>query len=297
MSAHPEYSPAERDQLAQELLELHFGCHEDPAALQARLAAEPALRALQQQVLQQAQLLEAAVKPTIAPLALPTTPSATHPAKKNGDHSPSRWRWLRSPLGRLGAAASLAAAGLLVCYVAQLATEHAHASYGRDHLHLTVSAPRAVPGGAAWSFTAETRNLNGDAVDGEIRWRAFDAGGLLLAQSTTGTQRGAATVTIPASQGLQAPARLTVTAATATDEVSHVLSLSAAAAGPLVHLTTDRAVYRPGEVVRARAVVLDRITRLPIPNSPSVDCGSAKSSDTSAARFRSRSPNSSMAST
>lgn len=268
MSAHPEYSPAERDQLAQELLELHFGCHEDPQALQARLAAEPALRALQQEVLQQAQVLEAAVKPTIAPLTLPTTPSTTHPAKKSGERTRSRWRWLRSPLGRLGAAASLAAAGLFVCYVAQLATEHAHASYCRDHLHLTVSAPRAVPGGAAWSFTAETRDLHGELVDGEIRWRAFNANGLLLAQSTTGTQHGAATVTIPASQDLQAPARLTVTAATATDEVTHVLPLSAAAAGPLVHLTSDRAVYRPGEVVLARAVVLDRITRLPLPKTP-----------------------------
>lgn len=268
MSAHPEYSPAERDQLAQELLELHFGCHEDPQALQARLAAEPALRALQQEVLQQAKVLEAAVKPTIDPLALPTTPTTTAATQKRGERAPSRWRWLRSPLGRLGAAASLAAAGLLVCYVAAFATEHAHASYCRDHLHLTVTAPRAVPGGAAWSFTAETRNLSGESVDGEIRWRAFNANGLLLAQSSTGTQRGAATVTIPASQGLEAPARLTVTAATATDEVTHVLPLSAAAAGPLVHLTTDRAVYRPGEVVRARAVVLDRITRLPLPNTP-----------------------------
>mgnify|MGYP002777825452 CR=1 FL=1 len=268
MSAHPEYSPAERDQLAQELLELHFGCHEAPAALEARLAAEPALRALQQQVLQQAQVLEAAVKPTIAPLTLPTTPNAANPMPTRGDRAPKHWRWLRSPIGRLGTAASLAAASLLVCYVAALASEHAYASYCRDHLHLTVTAPRAVPGGAAWSFTAETRNLSGESVDGEVRWRAFDANGLLLAQSSTGTQRGAATVTIPASQGLQAPARLTVTAATATDEFTHVLPLSAAAAGPLVHLTTDRAVYRPGEVVRARAVVLDRITRLPLPNTP-----------------------------
>jgi len=274
MSAHPEYSPAERDRLAQELLELHFGCHEAPEALRARLAAEPALLALQQEVLRQAELLEAAVRPTTPPLTLPATPtttgtaSTTHRVEKGGERAPKHWRWLRSPLGRIGAAASLAAASLLVCYVVEIATERAHASYCRDHLHLTVSAPRAVPGGATWSFTAETRDLNGDVVDGEVRWRAFNANGLLLAQSTIGTRGGTATATIPASQGLQAPARLTVTAATATDEVTHVLPLSAAAAGPLVHLTTDRAVYRPGEVVRARAVVLDRITRLPLPKTP-----------------------------
>ena len=38
------FSDDERDRLEQELLELHFGCHENPEAIEARLAAEPALQ-------------------------------------------------------------------------------------------------------------------------------------------------------------------------------------------------------------------------------------------------------------
>ena len=41
------FSADERDRLEQELLELHFGCHSNAEAIEARLAAEPALRALQ----------------------------------------------------------------------------------------------------------------------------------------------------------------------------------------------------------------------------------------------------------
>ncbi|MFY9345815.1 MAG: hypothetical protein WAT39_25210, partial [Planctomycetota bacterium] len=61
-------SAAERERLVQELLELHFGCHPDPEALNARLANEPALRELQQDVLAQARVLEDAVRPTQPPL-------------------------------------------------------------------------------------------------------------------------------------------------------------------------------------------------------------------------------------
>ncbi|MFY9341704.1 MAG: MG2 domain-containing protein, partial [Planctomycetota bacterium] len=70
-------------------------------------------------------------------------------------------------------------------------------------------------------------------------------------------------VAIPAD--LRVPARVVVTAQSSADEVSQSLTLSSAAAGPLVHVTTDRPVYRPGEPVFVRAVVLDRVTRLPLP--------------------------------
>lgn len=268
MSQHPEFSPAERDQLAQELLELHFGCHEDPTALQARLAAEPALRALQQEVLQKARVLEAAVKPTIDPLPLPAPGSASKADHAHGRPESLPRRLLRTPFGRLGTLASIAAAALLLGLVFAFVAAREHAQFQREHLHLTVTAPRAVPGGAAWSFTAETRDLTGSPVDGELRWQAFAANGTLLAQQTTATQHGKLVATLAAHPDLQAPARLVVTAATATDEVSHVLPLATQAAGPLVHVTTDRAVYRPGEPLYARAVVLDRVTRLPLDKQP-----------------------------
>ena len=46
MSDYTNWTPEERERLEQELLELHFDCHEDPTALEDRLRNEPALREL-----------------------------------------------------------------------------------------------------------------------------------------------------------------------------------------------------------------------------------------------------------
>nr|MCU0867644.1 MG2 domain-containing protein [Planctomycetota bacterium] len=50
--------------------------------------------------------------------------------------------------------------------------------------------------------------------------------------------------------------------------VQQMFALSTAAAGPLVHVSTDRPVYRPGETIFVRTVVLDRLTRLPLSQAP-----------------------------
>ena len=245
------YSPAEREQLEQELLELHFGCHENPERIAARLEAEPALRALQAEVLQQARLLERAVRPEQPPLVL-RTPSA----------SSLRSRWLRRPAGRLLTAAALAAATVLGFFVADQIAQRRVASFECDHLHLTVSAPKAVPAGAPWSFTVQAQDLRGDPAACRVRWQSFGDNDAVLAADEVAVTGGAATIAMKAN--LRAPKRVEVVASHATDEVRQVFNLSTAHAGPLVHLTTDRPVYQPGEPVFARAVVLDRVTLLPL---------------------------------
>lgn len=260
MNPQPTFSPEAREQLAQALLELHFGCHDDPASLQARLAAEPALRELQREVLAQARLLETAVKPATPPILLPTTATPAPAARRQ------RWYTLHRPTGRLLTAAALAAATLLATWWHAAWSQAAHLRFQQEHLHLTVSAPQAVPAGATWSFTAQTRDLTGAPIDGKISWEAFDAQGVLLAASAAGTSRGHATVAMAATPDLRVPQRVVVTATTATDRVVEVLTLSTAAAGPLVHVTTDRPVYRPGESVFCRAVLLDRVTQQPLPD-------------------------------
>ena len=258
---HDASNPADREQLRQELLELHFGCHEDPAQLEARLAAEPALRALQQEVLAQANLLTAAVRPEQAPLRL-ESPRATERATPRA--LPQR-RWWHSPLRRLQLATGTAAATVLGFFAHEQWAASAHTQFQREHLHLTVSAPRAVPAGAPWSFTVQAADLRGEPIDGKVTWQAFAANGALLASSETAVRAGTATVAMVPDSQLQVPSRLLVAMATATDRVEQMLPLSTAAAGPLVHVSTDRPVYRPGEPVFVRAVVLDRVTRLPLP--------------------------------
>ena len=251
---HDPFSPAEREQLAQELLELHFGCHEDPATLETRLAAEPALRELQREVLQQAKVLERAVRPDQAPLRLATGPRAAGAARG--------WHRLRSPVFRLGAAAAAAAVLVGGLFVAERFAHFRHVDFDRKHVHLTVSAPKAVPAGAPWTFTVETKDLRGTAMDCKVTWESFAQNGAKLATGEVGTRSGAATVAMRAD--LNVPARVLVTARSADDTATQTLPLSTAAAGPLVHLTTDRPVYRPGEPLFVRAVVLDRVTRLPM---------------------------------
>lgn len=247
--------PAERERLAQELLELHFGCHENPEALQARLAREPALRALQAEVLQQAQALERAARQDLPPLPL-RAPAPT-----------SAWRWAESAAFRLLAAA--AAAALLVggLFVAERTASSQVQAFARERLHVTVSGPRAIPAGAAWTFTVQAQDLTGAAVDADLRWEAIGGDGAALAAGAAPLRGGTATISMPADPQLRVPARIVVTAQRGDQMVRHEFALSAAAAAPLVHVTTDRPVYRPGEPVFVRAVVLDRLTRLPLPRT------------------------------
>lgn len=248
MSASNEWTPAEREQLEQELLELHFGCHEDAPALEARLAAEPALRELQAEVLQQANVLEAAVQPEHPRLAL-EPPSRTR-------------RWYHHAIGRIVAVAAAALLGVLGFVGYERLCEQDYDAFRRERLHLTVSAPKAVPAGAPWSLTVQAADLDGEAHHCTLEWRAFAAGDEVLAEGQTEVTDGEATIALAAD--LRAPRRVELVAHSTSDRVTRTLDLSQAHAGPIVHVRTDRGVYRPGETVYARAVVLDRVTRLPL---------------------------------
>src|SRR5262245_48587096 len=240
------WSPAERQQLEQELLELHFGCHPDPDALQARLLREPALRELQQRVLATAQLLRDAAVPAQPPLRLPQP-------------SPRIAFW-RSPRRRLLTATTAAAA-----LVATFAAIHGVRAWQldrskHDQCRVTVSAPRAVPVGAPWSFTVESQDLDGAPMHSELSWRALAADGSVLA-SGNGPTAGRSAVAMTA--GMAVPQRLEVTARYAGGSTTQQLSFETTASPPLVHVTTDKPVYRPGEPVFIRTVTLDRCSLQP----------------------------------
>jgi hypothetical protein len=254
MSAPGNWSPEEREQLVQELLELHFGCHEAPDQLEARLAQDPALRALQAEVAGQAGVIEEAVKPEQARLELPADDVHASAAR--------RPRWYHTPIGRVTMA--FAAAALVV--LGLLGLERVHDwqldGYREDHLHLTVSAPRAVPAGAPWSFTVETKDLSGGPAECRVRWTAFGEKGEALASGEAPTEAGSAVITM--ARDLVVPTRVEVVASHHADEAKQIFALSTAYASPLVHVSTDRPVYRPGEPVFVRVTVLDRVSRLPL---------------------------------
>ncbi|MFK7740809.1 MAG: MG2 domain-containing protein [Planctomycetota bacterium] len=252
MSASNEsnpWTPAEREQLEQELLELHFGCHESPEQLEARLAAEPQLRKLQQEMLAKADLLAKAVQPEQPKLDLPEQPK------------PSKVHKLASPLWRIGVAAAAAVLVAIGLYGYERSAHSRYQDLLRKQLQLTVSAPKAVPTGAPWSFTVQAdRSYSKTAC--EVAWRAFDDQDQLLADGSTTLVDGSATVALAAS--LDAPRRIELIAQRGATRVERTLELSSAAAGPMVHIATDRQTYRPGESIFVRVVLLDRVTRLPL---------------------------------
>src|SRR5438552_1171615 len=170
------FTDQERERLEQELLELHFGCHPEPEALQARLDREPALRELQQRVLRTADVLLVAATPQQAPLplsmdALSTDALSTEHLPTPMPRGPRLRSWQR-PWARI---ASVAAAAALV--VASVGAFHGLRCLQENsarvaQCHLTVSAPQAVPAGAPWSFTAESFDLDGAPKATTLQWHA-----------------------------------------------------------------------------------------------------------------------------
>ena len=258
MSKPANWSQEEREQLTQELLELHFGCHEQPEVLEARLAQEPALRELQAQVLSQAQVLEDAVHPDQPRLELPSEPVAA-PITNLAARRP---RWWQTATGRITATAAASLLAVLGFLAFERIADARLDDYRQSHLHLTVSAPKAVPAGAPWSFTVQTNNLAQEQAECRVKWQAFDDKNVILAAGEQATEHGSANIALAAN--LAVPKRVEVIASNRSDEVRQVFDLSTAYSGPLVHVSTDRPVYRPGETIRVRTVVLDRVTRLPL---------------------------------
>lgn len=250
---HTDHGGAEHERLEQELLELHFDCHPDPEPLRARLAAEPALRELQRRALATAAVLQRAAVPQQAPLALPTAPPGATA------FWPSLWRRPLRRLLTLGTAAALLVGAFAAVHAVRCA---ALARVRAEQCRITLCAPRAVPVGAPWSFTVDAEDLAGGAVTGDVHWRAFADDGRELAAGTA-PLRGRSTVAMTA--GLAPPRQLEVTAVHPAGRTVQSLRFEAGAAVPLVHVTTDKPVYRPGEPVFVRAVALDRCTLQPAP--------------------------------
>jgi len=261
MNNRQDWTPEEREQLTQELLELHFGCHERPEVLEERLKNEPALRQLQAEVLAQAEALKDAVHPEQPELELSLDNPGDGPTAVQATSEVSR-RWWQRPAGRLTAVAAAGLFATLSFFLFERSAAMRVSSYQSEHLHLTVSGPKAVPAGAPWSFTVQTNDLAGNTSDCDVRWQAFDEGHQVLASGDATTTSGSATISLAAN--LEVPAMVEVTCKNRSDEVRQTLRLSTAKAGPLVHINTDRRVYRPGEPILLRAVILDRVTRLPL---------------------------------
>ncbi len=240
---------SDRDRLREEVVEYLFGCHEDPQSMKERLKTDPEA----QEVLKEAEawssvLQDAAVEP-VARLHLDSPP----PARKQMVQ-PIAWYRRR---GVIAAAVFLA---LLVSlpFVDWRVQEVQVARLASGGLHLVVSGPRGVPDGGSGRFRVETWRRNGSPGSASIKWTGYDQGGEVVIQGEEPDAQGSFDIDVPPR--LAGIRRFEVQASDAFLERSVDLSLSPVAEAPLVHLSSDKPAYQPGQHAYLRAVVLDRLS-------------------------------------
>ncbi len=238
----------DRERMQDELLEYVYGCHEDPARIERALAEDSELAAMLQEVKRTAELLGAAARDEHA--------SFRPRAPRSGDDASTRKRWR---------GARIAAAILGVLFLGpwvHWAVRAVRLGLARQsELRLVVSAPRSIPDGASALVHVESWDHSGDPVPAILDWQAFDASGKELERGNA-KSAGAFDIALPAH--LSGVRRVSVGARRGPSSRTVELTLDPEQSAPLVHLSTDKPLYRPGERVYWRAVLLERISLDPL---------------------------------
>ncbi len=273
-----ELSPEERDALQQELLELCFDCHPDPDGLRRRIAGDAELQALFAQTLSLAQGLTVAANETVDTprFRAPEEGSLQSPDGLDGEQAPSRDDVAARRMAKTSRRSSprqsfvttavrIAASLLLLALLAPFA-DHGYRRFELNRaqnstLRLVVSGPRSIPDAAPARFHVETWNAVGEAQPASLTWSAFDIQNQLLASGAQATS-GALDIDLPPHK--TAPARIELVAQHEGREETLVLPLNRSRNLPLIHLSSDKPAYRPGEVVRTRAALLERLSFAPM---------------------------------
>lgn len=260
----PEKRPADRGHddrdLPQEMLELYFGCHPDPEALRRRIAEDPAKQALYQEVAKQAEGLTRAAR----------AEGPAHPPVLDPQHGPEPAAgleargWWGSAWGRwLAVAAAVLVVGLGFTAHAAWTRSQARA-FGEDNLRVIVSAPRDLMHGATSTFSVQTTDLRGNVAAVPARWELRRDGQRIAdgALAETGDTEGRRILRWEVGETIPDEFRVVVEGRERVE--THTLRLDPMVTQPILHVTTDKPVYRPGDVVRLRCVALDRVTLEPL---------------------------------
>ncbi|QDV05110.1 A-macroglobulin complement component [Planctomycetes bacterium Poly30] len=240
----------------QELLEYLFDCHESPERIEAALEESAELRARLEAARETQDLLAAAAHDeSVGPLDFG--------APEDEPRAP--WlSWKRAwPIVRAAAVAAMLIAALPWAWWA-----YANARYERladRQYQVRVEGLPSAPAGIERSLQLTSSNLGSDDVPTEFTWKAFDESGRVLAEdvvSGTGPVFANLPATLEPLRRFEALARRQDRSDASQQPIE--MSLGGAAVPPLVHLSTDKPLYRPGETAYLRAVLLDRLTQEPM---------------------------------
>jgi A-macroglobulin complement component/alpha-2-macroglobulin family protein/MG2 domain-containing protein len=246
MTTPHEDSNSER-RIDDELLAHHFGCAEDPEALEEALARDPKLRDRQRRVLVTAGLVEAAARaadPGIDFRAL---------ARDEGAARTARRPWSRVAALAAGLLLLLCAWPLLQWGLARQDLREAE----KENFQLTVAGPIGSTSASLARFRVETRGAEGALRPTLVKWRALDRKGEVLARGEVAS-RGLADLSLP--NDAAGAARISLEAIDEQigrrEETS--FGLGRRFDTPVIHLSLDKPAFRPGETLRMRGVYLGR---------------------------------------
>lgn len=241
-------NPSERDARLEELLQYRFGCHEDPAGLERRMQDDPEWMRLMGEADDAAALLSRAARAEGPRVPFDDLAQTTEDVLDE----PTR----RFPWRRVFAAAAALVVLVVAGFVARAAWSGSHLQELEQRPHrLVLSGPSSIPDASPASFRIETWNTFGAPMPAELRWRLADEDGEVLLGDVV-RSNGSYDLAIPPR--LKAHGVLTVEAEDAS--LTSSLELTAGGGAPLAHLTVDKPMFRPGETVYLRALILDRLS-------------------------------------
>lgn len=241
-------NPQQLEQLQQELLELHFGCHPDPGALQERLAHEPAVQEVWQQLQQTADLLQEAARDTQPELDL-------SPFKSYG-----RTPWKIHAFAAASLFTLVSLGGILHWQYRKYQFDRIQEQY----VAFEVRGPESVTDGAPSNFQIAAFDLQENETRIDFDWQAKDANSRVFAQGQV-KQTSLAHIELPPH--LPGVRSLEIVASISDAREQAIVNLAPDSIAPLVYLSSDRPLYRPGESAWLRVVTLDRLTLMPLNDS------------------------------
>ncbi|MGK0220300.1 MAG: hypothetical protein ACI9HE_003811, partial [Planctomycetota bacterium] len=243
------------ESLAAELLEYIYGCAEDPTAIEARLDSDPTYAAQLEAMRAQAKLLDDAAQGTPPELTL------TPPAKQTMGRL-IQGLFTATPLRR--AASVIFALAMLAPWLWVGAAKREVSELNSRDLRIVASAPSGVISGTSVEVRVEVWDLEGEQAAAHLSWQLLDDNDAQLAEGsleTTGTSELIFEPEFGEDFGSAAKVRLVAKRGDVEREVE--VPLAPGRDVPMAHLSSDKPIYRPGETMRMRAVVLDRLSLAP----------------------------------
>lgn len=237
----------DRQELMDELLAHHYGCANDPERIETLLAGDAEVRALRAEVLETAGLVESAARETGSRLDFADLARAHEERERGGNGR--RWVAAAAAILVLIAAVPLARWGL---------ARHDRRQAEARELLIALAGPAETSHPDLARFRVETFGVNGLPRETRVRWEAVDVFGRIVSEGSRSSD-GACDLDLVENAERVAFLRVSAEDPETGATESAQISVGRRAGSPLVQLTLSKPVYRPGETMRVRGVILDRI--------------------------------------